>query len=73
MPCIARPFVPTSTFQNATSLLAQCMVPPVYDQKPVRMAPVQQHYGRAYQYIKSPDGVEAKSFAGARVPSGSAQ
>lgn len=64
----ARPFVPTSTFQNATSAPSPMHGATSYDQKPVRMAPVQQHYGRAYQYIKSPDGVEAKSFAGARVP-----
>lgn len=64
----ARPFVPTSTFQNATSAPSPMHGASSYDQKPARMAPVQQHYGRAYQYIKSPDGAEAKSFAGARVP-----
>lgn len=65
----ARPFVPQSTFQNGTPAASPMHGTTSYDQKPVKMAPVQQqHYGRAFQYIKSPDGVEAKSFAVARAP-----
>lgn len=64
----ARSFFPQCAFQSALPASSPMHGATSFDLKPVKLAPVQQHYGRAFQYVKSPDSVETKSFTMARTP-----
>ncbi|KAK8780943.1 hypothetical protein V5799_017715 [Amblyomma americanum] len=68
-----RLFVQQPSIQSTSPASSQMHGTATYDQRSshFKSPPVQQQYGKAFQYTRSPDPVEARSFVAARVPSAS--
>ncbi|CAN7991446.1 unnamed protein product [Ixodes pacificus] len=68
------PYHPSVSQQVAMQMAAHVQMHGVttsYDQKPNFLAKCQhpqQQYGKAFQYVKSPDGTETRAFVAVRIP-----